>query len=576
MKKWMVAAKKADFDAIAGKFNISPMLARIIRNRDVIGDEAIGMYLNGTVKDMHDPHLLKDIDRAAGIICAAVKSGTKIFVIGDYDIDGVCSSYILLKGIKGIGGDVTVRLPDRVADGYGMNAGMVDEAIDQGAGIILTCDNGIAAYDEIKYAKDNGLTVIVTDHHEVPFEDDKGEKRFKVPPADAVVDPKQEDCLYPFSEICGGMVAYKLMQCVFELAGKGSEMLDELLMFAGFATVGDVMELKDENRIAVKFTIDKLKTTDNIGMNCLIDVTGIDRMRISPYHIGFILGPCINATGRLDSATRALDMLMASSHEEALKTAEELKSLNDSRKEMTDKFRDKAIEMIDSDESYRDNRVLVVFLPDCHESLAGIIAGRIREKYCKPSIVLTRSEDCVKGSGRSIDAYDMHEELTKCNDLFIKFGGHKMAAGLSLDEENVDELRRRLNENCKLTDEEMADKLTADIALPLEYATMDLAKEIELLEPYGVGNPKPLFAIKDIKVSDIKVFGKNRNVVKMKLSPSSGRVRADAVMFGDGDEIADGLKAQDTISVMYELGINEYNGSRSAQLTIRDWRGNGA
>ncbi|MBR5766237.1 MAG: single-stranded-DNA-specific exonuclease RecJ [Lachnospiraceae bacterium] len=572
MKNWMVAAKKADFNAIAEKFNISPMLARIIRNRDVIGDEAIDMYLNGTVEDMHDPHLLKGIDKAAGIVCDAVKSGKKIFVIGDYDIDGICSSYILLKGITGIGGEVTVRLPDRIADGYGMNRGMVDEALAAGAGVILTCDNGIAAFDEIKYAKDNGLEVIVTDHHEVPFEEVDGVRKYKVPPADAVVDPKQDDCTYPFGEICGGMVAYKLMQCVFEMAEKGSDMLDELLMFAGFATVGDVMELKDENRIAVKYTLEALRTTDNIGMNCLIDVTGIDRNRLSPYHIGFILGPCINATGRLDSANRALDMFMAASHAAALKTAEELKSLNESRKEMTERFKEKAVDMIDNDDSYGRDRVLVIYLPDCHESLAGIIAGRIREKYCKPSIVLTRTEDGVKGSGRSIEAYDMHAELTKVSGLLNKFGGHKMAAGLSLDEDKVEELRSRLNENCTLTEEEMTEKLTADIALPIEYATMNLASELDRLGPYGVGNPRALFATKDLKVSDIKVLGKNRNVVKMKLRSGNGRGMAEAIMYGDGDEISADLKSSDTIAIMYELGINEYNGSKSVQLTIRDWR----
>ena len=398
MKKWVVAAKRADFNAIAEKYNISPMLARIIRNRDVTGDDAISMYLNGTVKDMHDAGLLKDIDKAASMILSAVERGGKIFIIGDYDIDGVCSSYILKKGIAFIGGDVMVRLPDRIKDGYGMNKDMVDEALKWGADMILTCDNGIAANAEIGYAKERGLAVIVTDHHEVPFTEEDGEKRYVIPCADAVVDPKQEDCGYPYKEICGGMVAYKLMQRIFCECDRGEELLSELLMFAGFATVGDVMELKDENRIAVRFALEYMKTTKNYGMNALIDAVRIDRSSLTPYSIGFILGPCINATGRLDSAVRALDMFMSGTYEEAFKTAQELKSLNDSRKEMTELYKKQALDMIDKDASFKDDRVLIVHLPGCHESLAGIIAGRIRERFYKPVFVLTGEDDSVKGS----------------------------------------------------------------------------------------------------------------------------------------------------------------------------------
>ncbi|MCR5234560.1 MAG: single-stranded-DNA-specific exonuclease RecJ [Lachnospiraceae bacterium] len=573
MKKWMIAAKKADFNAIAARYNISPMLARIIRNRDVTGDEAVNMYLNGTVSDMHDPHLLKDIDKAAKIIAEAVSLGTKVFIIGDYDIDGVCSSYILLKGITSCGGNAVVRLPDRVKDGYGMNMSMVNEAIEQGAGLIVTCDNGIAAYDEIKYAKNNGLKVIVTDHHEVPFKEDDGKRNYIIPQADAVVDPKQEECTYPYKEICGGMVAYKLMLCLFELTGKGRDIKDELLMFAGFATVGDVMELRDENRIAVKFALEQMKTTSNQGMKCLIDVKKIDRNRLSPYHIGFILGPCINATGRLDTPTRALEMFMKQDPGEALLIAEELSSLNDSRKDLTEMYSKEAIEKVINDDGQRSDRVLVVYLPECHESLAGIIAGRLRETFGKPAFVLTKTDDCIKGSGRSVDAYDMHAEMTRCSDLFIKFGGHKAAAGLSMDEDKINELRKRLNDNCTLTEDEMAEKLTADIALPLSYATYELAEELEKLEPYGIGNPHPLFAQKDLQISDIRVFGKNRNVVKMKLSEAvPGSQKVDAICFGDGDAIEAELVKKDKISVMYELGINEYNGRRNVQLTIKDWK----
>lgn len=571
-KKWVVAAKKADFNVIAAKYDISPMLARIMRNRDVIGDEAINMYLNGTVEDMHDPYLLKDMDTAVMLIMDAINAGEKIFIIGDYDIDGICSAYILLKGIGLLGGTARVRLPDRTKDGYGMNKVMVDEASEYGASLIVTCDNGISAYEETEYAKDMGIKVLITDHHEVPYEETDGRKDYRLPHADAIVDPKQEGCDYPFREICGAMVAYKLIKALCDAMGTGSECLEEFLMFAGFATVGDIMDLKDENRIAVRYALKKMKTTENPGMKCLIDVTGTDRNRMTPYTIGFILGPCINATGRLDSANRALSMFMAGSHEEALNIALELKSLNDSRKDMTEKFKDEAIDMIDAGD-YDHDRILVVYLPDCHESLAGIIAGKLREKYGKPAFVLTRTEEGIKGSGRSIDCYDMYGEMTRCRELLDKFGGHKMAAGLSMKEENIDRFRKALNDNCILSEEEMQDKLTADIALPLSYATMKLAEELDKLEPYGKGNPKPLFAQKDLLVSDVKVFGKNRNVVKFKLRPKDGTCKdVDAVMFGEGDEIKTELEGKDTISAMYELDINEYMGNRSVQLVIKDFR----
>lgn len=573
MKKWVVSAKRADFNAIASEFNISPMLARIIRNRDVIGNDAVSMYLNGTINDMHDPHKLKDIDKAAGLICDAIASGKKIFIIGDYDIDGVCSSYILLKGLKSIGGMATVRLPDRIKDGYGMNSDMVDEAYKWGADMILTCDNGIAAYSETEYAKSKGLTVIVTDHHEIPYEDEGTKKRYLIPPADAVVDPKQEDCRYPFKEICGGFVAFKLMQCVFELSGKGKELIPELLMFAGFATVGDVMELKDENRIAVKYALEHMKTTSNHGMNALIDAVKADRQSLTPYSIGFILGPCINATGRLDSADRALQMFMAGSYEEAYKTAHELKALNDSRKDMTELYKKMAIDMIDGSDEYLKDRVLVVYLPDCHESLAGIIAGRIRERYYKPVFVLTGGESSVKGSGRSIENYNMYEEMNKCSDLFIKYGGHKMAAGLSISETDIGEFRRRINEYCTLTEDEMIEKAVIDIPMPIRYADMKFAKELQRLEPFGNGNPRPLFAEKALIPSDIRILGKNHNTLKLKLRSSDIKGGSiDALYFCDADEMCSRLKETESIDVLYEIGINDYMGHESVQLIIKDWK----
>ncbi len=573
MKKWVITAKRADFNEIAGRFGISPMLARIIRNRDIVGDDAINMYLNGSVKDMHDPYLLKGMDTAVMILMDTISDNGRIFIIGDYDIDGICSSFILKKGLESIGAKTEVRLPDRVKDGYGMNMDMVDEALSCNASLILTCDNGISAHEEIKYAKEKGLKVIITDHHEVPYEENNGMKEYRLPPADAIVDPKQEDCDYPFSGICGAMVAYKLMQCMFEAMGKGKELSDDLLMFAGFATVGDIMDLTDENRIAVSFALDRMKTTPNKGMECLIDVTGVDRNRMSPYTIGFILGPCINATGRLDSANRALDMFLTDSHEEALKIALELKSLNDTRKDMTEEFKKKAFETVENSEEYSDDRVLVIYMPQCHESLAGIIAGKLKEKYYKPAFVLTGAKDGVKGSGRSIDTYDMYGELTKCSAILDKFGGHTMAAGLSLKEENIDALRKALNDNCSLTEEEMQEKLSADMQLPLKYATLRLAEELDRLKPYGKGNTTPLFAEKNLTVSDLRVFGKNRNVVKLRLAPVGKNMPLlDAIMFGDGDEIEKEIKIGDKLAVMYELDINEYNGTRSLQLRIRDYK----
>ncbi|MBR4719404.1 MAG: single-stranded-DNA-specific exonuclease RecJ [Lachnospiraceae bacterium] len=573
MKKWMVAAKRADFNAISEKYGISPMLARIIRNREIIRDEEIELYLNGKPEDMHDPHLLQDVDKAASILQESIRSERKILIIGDYDIDGVCASCILLKGILKVGGKAKVRLPERMKDGYGMNLGMVDEAIADGTDLIITCDNGISAYAEIKYARDNGITVIVTDHHEIPYELVEGNKKFRIPEADAVIDPKREDCPYPYKEICGGMVAYKLIQCLYELTGTDKKILNELLMFAGFATVGDVMELKDENRIAVKFAINEMKKTGNPGMRSLIDVRKVNRNILSPYHIGFILGPCINATGRLDSPTRALEMFMKDNNEDALKIAEELSSLNEIRKEMSDKYARMAINMVNDSSSLSEDKVLVVYLPDCHESIAGLVAGKLREAFYKPSFVLTKGEEEIKGSGRSIEAYDMHGEMIKCADLFIKFGGHKTAAGLSMHEDKIEELRQRLNDNCTLTDDELTEKITADIAMPIKYASLKLAHEIKMLEPYGMGNPKPLFADKNLVPEDIKVVGNNRNVVKLKLKArDESNFRIDAICFGDGDKIAEEMRSRDTLSVMYELSVNEYMGQEKPELTLKDWK----
>ena len=578
MKRWVVAAKRADFNQIAETYHITPMLARILRNRDVTGDEAITRFLFGTIKDLYSPKLLKDMDKAVEILTKAVSEDKKLRIVGDYDIDGVCASYILLTGLKNCGANVSVRLPDRVHDGYGVNEAIISEAKAQGVEVLLTCDNGIAAGEQIAFAKKCGMTVIVTDHHEVPYEETDGKKQYMLPPADAVIDPKQEGCAYPYQEICGAVVAYQLVAALYEAFEISEEELKELLAFAAFATVGDVMPLLDENRIIVKGGIAQMKVTKNLGLRALIDVTKTERSKLSPYHIGFILGPCINATGRLDTAERALQLFRSESEAEAVTIANELKQLNDSRKDMTQFYTQTAIQLVTEEqaEACKEDKVLVVFLPDCHESLAGIVAGRVKEQFYKPTFVLTRSEEGIKGSGRSIEAYSMYEEMSKCKDLFTKFGGHRMAAGLSMQEKDIEEFRRRLNEQAVLTDEDMTEKVTIDIPMPISYVTKEFIKELETLAPFGVGNPRPLFAQKDLKIRSLKVIGKNRNVVKMKLEAPAWENKPgavmDAVCFGEGDKIQEELSLKETISIVYYPELNQYMGHETLQLVIQDYR----
>lgn len=576
MKRWVEMRKGADFSAIASKFNISPMLARIIRNRDVVGDDAINAFLNGTKNEMHDPAGFKDIDVAAARIVKAISSGEKIRVIGDYDIDGVCSSYILKKAFSLMGASVDAVLPDRVLDGYGLNRNLISNAYDDGISLIVTCDNGIAAVDEIDYANTLGIDVVVTDHHEVPYEEKDGNKNYILPKAVAVVDPKREDCPYPYKGICGGMVAYKTVVYITSkpeyqdiCSEVTKDIMDEFLTFAAFATVGDVMELLDENRIAVKEGLKLIGNTSNVGLRALIEVCNLDKDKISAYHIGFILGPCMNATGRLDSAGRALELLECREYESAVMIAQELKELNESRKNMTLTFVEEASKLA---EEAKDN-VLVLYLPKCHESLAGIVAGRIRERFYKPTIILTNANDGVKGSGRSIDDYSMFEELTKVKDIFTKFGGHKMAAGVSLLEDRVDELRLRLNENCELTEEMLCEKQSIDMVMPLNYATLELAREINKLEPYGVSNPRPIFATKDVEIDKVKLVGKNQNVLKMivRFETSFGTFsEIDAVMFEDAADNYERLAGRERISILYQLDINSYMGRDKLQLIIKD------
>lgn len=566
----MVAAKRADFKGIGERFGIDQVTARIIRNRDVIGEKAIEKYLHGSRKDFYSPWLLKDMEKAVAILQEKIENRNRIRIIGDYDIDGVMSTYILLESLRGLGCDVDMMIPNRITDGYGINEHLIEQAWQEGRDTIITCDNGIAAVTQIRKAKDLGMTVIVTDHHEVPFEDLEGERKEILPPADAIVNPKQKACSYPFAGLCGAVVAMKVMEALYEKMAPEVDLVDKMLPFAGIATIGDVMDLQDENRILVKEGLQRLHHTTNLGLQELIRVNNLEPENISPYHIGFILGPCLNASGRLDTAKRALQLLLADSREEAAVLAGDLKNLNESRKEMTAQGLEKAIEQVESTSMLEDT-VLVVFLPECHESLAGIIAGRLRERYHKPSFVLTRGEEGVKGSGRSIESYSMYEKLCECKEYLTKFGGHPMAAGLSLEEENVERFRRKLNEQSGLTEEDLVEKVTIDVPMPIHYIRKDLVQELSLLEPFGKGNEKPLFAQKNLWVSQMRVFGKNRNVVKMRLTDENG-YPMDGVYFGNGDEFAEEGRGKRKISIVYYPDINMYQGRESLQVIIRHYQ----
>ena len=574
MEKWFVAMKKADFNGIAEKYQISPIIARLMRNRDVIGDEAIDFYLNGTVEDLYDGLLMKDMDRAVDILKEKIEEGKKIRVIGDYDIDGVNATYILQQGLAGLGADVDTDIPDRIKDGYGLNQMLIDRALEDDVDTIITCDNGIAAMNEIAYGKENGMTIVVTDHHEVPYLEENGEKKYLLPPADAVVDPHRADCEYPFKGLCGAAVAYKLVEVLYRVSGKSEqevEHLQERLMEnVAIATIGDVMDLVGENRVFVKKGLELLKTTKNEGLHALMQCTGVDTANLNTYHIGFVIGPCINAGGRLDTAKRALELLTASNRREAVTLAADLKELNDSRKEMTEEGVEEAVRQIESS-SWKDDQVLVVYLPECHESIAGIIAGRIKERYYRPTFVLTKGETGVKGSGRSIEAYDMFAEMSRCRELFTKFGGHKLAAGLSLEEENVEVFRKRINELADLTEEDLQMKVSIDMRLPFPYINEELIHELKILEPFGKGNGKPLFAESKLRVIQPRIFGKNRNVLKCRLEDQQGN-QMEAVYFGEVEDCLRQMEKKQIMSFTYYPSINEYMGRRTIQLTIVNYQ----
>jgi len=570
MERWVLLRKGADFEAISKKFHISPRLASLIRNRDVIGDEAINQYLNGTIAELYDGMQMKGMPQAVEILTEKIRDREKIRVIGDYDCDGINATYILLEGLEKLGAKVDSDIPDRIKDGYGLNQHLIDRAHEDGIDTIITCDNGIAAAKEIEYGKALGMTIIVTDHHEVPYKENEAGRRYILPPADAVVDPRQEGCEYPFKGLCGAAVAYKLVEALCEANGQDVADLDYLLENVAIATVADVMDLTEENRILVKQGLEMLKRTSNLGLRALIQCIGLEGKKIQAYHIGFILAPCLNASGKLDTAKRALALLRAKTEREADMLAGDLKALNESRRDMTDRVVDEAMAKVEQTD-IRGDKVLVIYLPDCHESLAGLVAGRVRENYYRPVFVLTDSEDGVKGSGRSIESYSMYEELTGCGDLLTKFGGHPMAAGLSIDKEN-EKFKRRLNDQCTLSEEELTEKVVIDMELPFTAITEHFIEELEYLEPFGKGNTKPVFAARGVFMQHVKIIGKNKNVAKATAIDAAGN-RMEAICFHDAQEFAKQCERNNgKMSITFYPGINEFRGERQIQIVITHYR----
>ena len=583
MQKWLVMNKKADFKAIGEKYKIDQVTARIIRNRDVIDDEEIRQFLYGGMADLYSPHLLKDGEKLVSILVDKIDGKKPIRVIGDYDIDGVMATYILVSALKRCGAIVSTQIPDRIHDGYGLNKSLIDKACEDGVDTILTCDNGIAAIDEIAYAKSQGMTVLVTDHHEIPYAEVDGVRVFKSSIADAIVNPHQAECKYPYKQLCGAAVAWKVVCLLYEARGIDVVEAEQFLENAAFATVGDIMSLTGENRILVKEGLKRIHKTKNVGMRALIAQCSLEMEKIDAYHFGFVLGPCINASGRLDTAKRALDLFFQEDETKAAQIANELVVLNNERKELTIEGVEKAIAFCEETGCFKDD-VLVIYLPEVHESIAGIIAGRIREKYQKPAFVLTKTEDGVKGSGRSIEEYSMYEEMCKCQDLFTKFGGHPMAAGLSLPEENVDVFRVRINENSSLTEEDFIPKVRIDVPMPMSYVSMELVQEFMLLAPFGKDNPKPVFADKGVHINRMWIMGKSKNVLKFSLITSDG-MPVTGIYFGDVENFInyveekfgkeqvkaafDGKPNNLELSVVYFPKINSFRGVDELQFEIQ-------
>lgn len=592
MSEWVELRKGADYNSITSRYGISIMLARLIRNREIITDEEIDLFLNGTLDNLHDPSEMTDMIKACSLIQQYISDKKRFRIIGDYDVDGICSTYILVRSLEACGAGVDYAIPHRIHDGYGINEHLIDAAHDDGVEVLITCDNGIAAADQIRHACDLGMHVIVTDHHEVPYDEDEetGERLELLPPAEAVVDPHREDDEYPFKGICGAVVAYKLAGILFNMCGADPSTPDtlrsELLQAAALATVCDVMELRDENRIIVREGLKLVNISPITGIRALINASGLNGKRITSYHFGFVIGPALNAAGRLDSASRSLELLCSRDGSEAAVIASELVAYNDTRKSMTEQGVERAIEDIDNSPLGND-RVLVIYIPGIHESVAGLIAGRIRERYEKPSIVFTDAEEGIKGSGRSIDSYNMYEELCRFKHLFTKFGGHRMAAGISMNVDSLDVLRTGLNDNCTLTDAELTRRVNIDIVLPFNYVSESSVEELAKLEPCGMGNPSPVFAAGDLTVKKVTIRGKNRNVYfldvyqndnsryKLKLFDNEGRFLNEADAFygrGTAGDLCDGSAVGVRIDVIYNPGINEYMGERSLEFTVREYR----
>ena len=585
-EKWLLRNRKVDLKAMSEKYKISQLLCKLMVNRDIIDENIINSYINPVYKYLHSPKTMKDVVIAVDIIKRKIQENKRIRIIGDYDVDGIISVFILYTALKKCGANVDYEIPDRIKDGYGINENIVKVAYDEGVDTIITCDNGISAIDQIQYAKDLGLTVIVTDHHDVPFIEKDGVRTFLSSQADAIINPKQIECEYKFKSICGAGVAFKLMEALYEEIGMDKEECYKLIEFVAIATVCDVVDLIDENRIFVKNGLEMLNNSKNIGINALKKACGLEDKEITAYHLGFVIGPCLNASGRLDSAKKGLELLLMEDDEEAKNLAQEIVDLNDARKNMTKEGVDRAINIIDSTDINND-KILVVYIPDIHESLAGIVAGRVKEKYNKPTIILTKSEEGVKGSARSIEEYNMFEGLLACKELLDKFGGHPMAAGLSLQEDKVDELRIALNNKCELTDEDLTRKIMIDSSLPLEYLNLHLIEELNVLEPFGKGNSKPVFGVRDAKITKAMLLGKDKNVLKLKLL-TNNNITIDAMIFNDlenfeskiiekyGNEELDNLynKSNNNIPMDFTFypSINEWNGNKSIQIVVNGIR----
>lgn len=564
MKKWMVYAKRADFNKIGKQFHIDPVVARIIRNRDITEEKQIQRFLKGSVSDLYNPRLMKDVEKAVSILVKKINEKKSIRIISDYDVDGVMSNYVLYRALMKLEAVVDYKIPDRIEDGYGINEKLIREAKEADIDTIITCDNGIAASSQIALGKELGMTMIVTDHHEVPYEEVNHQRQYLVPKADAVIDPKQADCDYPYKNLCGAAVAWKLMLALYDMTGQDTKEIYEMLQFVAIATVCDVVDLLDENRIIAKYGLELLNHTSHHGLSALLAVNELSHAELSAYHLGFVIGPCINATGRLDSAELSMKMLTTDTYEEAYVLAVQLKALNDTRKEMTARYVQEAIDIV---EQQPLPKVIVVYLPECHESIAGIIAGRIREKYYRPTYIVTKASDGLKGSGRSIEGYHMYEEISKCKHLLTKFGGHPMAAGFSLAEENLDAFRQQLNENAALSEELLIEKIHIDVPVPVDYLTENLVHQMEMLEPFGKANPKPLFAEKELKIQGYRIMGANQNVCKFTLQNKNGKV-ITAMLFRD---IPEDLNQYHYIDCVYYPNLNVYQGYTSLQIIIQDY-----